>query len=325
MWRRHAESNHSKPSGQLSYARGGRPPGETDPSGLWQSPGSLWFLLPEQPVDARRCTLNINAEQICIFCLRPFCMKDQGFLLHNEVTSSEKVMKHICFEDMLLHAGAQGPWVAGRSCTNRQDYSQNMTEMSLLLLDSQSRSLTVLFLFRNSSALDFKTTSHVWLAPDQNLLFSLCFYMNALWFTLVPMWKSSTALVPMNASSICVCVSIPPGITSLSVASITRAPDGTRRSGPTSTILPPLMKTSLRKEQSSFTTFPPLIRIPLASAIVVSKRSRPGNLCAIRVQLQSSYWGGGGELVPPFGLCYNWKLDKIRLPARKNRFTQINI
>lgn len=36
-------------------------------------------------------------------------MKDQGFLLHNEVTSSEKVMKHICFEDMLLHAGAQGP------------------------------------------------------------------------------------------------------------------------------------------------------------------------------------------------------------------------
>ena len=48
----------------------------------------------------------------------------------------------------------------------------------------------------------------------------------------VPVKKSSLATVPMKGSSMCVCGSMPPGMTYWPPASTTRAPAGASRSAP---------------------------------------------------------------------------------------------
>uniref|UniRef100_M3YUG6 Uncharacterized protein n=1 Tax=Mustela putorius furo TaxID=9669 RepID=M3YUG6_MUSPF len=82
--------------------------------------------------------------------------------------------------------------------------------------------------------------------------------------TLVPWWKSSTDREPMKGNCMCVCVSMPPGRTSLPAASRTRrpagAPPGGSRSRPIARTAPSSTSTSATCERSSLTTRPPRIR-----------------------------------------------------------------
>ena len=77
---------------------------------------------------------------------------------------------------------------------------------------------------------------------------------------LVPLVKSSASgRLPLPRNW--VQVSTPPGMTNLSVASMTLAPEGTSRSWPTSLILPSSTITSAFSVVLSLTTVPPLIRM----------------------------------------------------------------
>ena len=82
--------------------------------------------------------------------------------------------------------------------------------------------------------------------------------------TLVPRWKSSTEREPMKGNCMCVCVSMPPGRTSLPAASRTRSPAGASPGGstwrPTARTTPSSTSTSASCEESSLTTHPPRIR-----------------------------------------------------------------
>ena len=62
----------------------------------------------------------------------------------------------------------------------------------------------------------------------------------------VPEQKSSDAVVPMNGSSMCVCGSMPPGITNCPPASTISHRAGASRFSPTPTILPSAHSTSPR-------------------------------------------------------------------------------
>jgi hypothetical protein len=62
----------------------------------------------------------------------------------------------------------------------------------------------------------------------------------------VPLKKSSLATVPMKGSCMCVCGSMPPGMTSWSPASITSAPAGASRCSPIAAICSPSISTSAR-------------------------------------------------------------------------------
>src|SRR5450432_2891786 len=64
----------------------------------------------------------------------------------------------------------------------------------------------------------------------------------------------------MNGSSMWVCGSMPPGMTSAPPASTTVAPAGACRSGPTARIKPPSHSTSALMLLSALTTVPPRIR-----------------------------------------------------------------
>src|ERR1700749_4015365 len=64
----------------------------------------------------------------------------------------------------------------------------------------------------------------------------------------------------MNGSSMCVCGSIPPGMTSAPPASTTVVPTGHSSAGPTAAIVPSMHSTSAFVVASAFTTEPPLIR-----------------------------------------------------------------
>src|SRR5687767_914270 len=103
----------------------------------------------------------------------------------------------------------------------------------------------------------------------------------------VPEKKSSLATVPMKGSSICVCGSMPPGITYCPPASITRALEGASSFWPTALIWPPSTSTSARFISSAVTTVPPRIRIDMA----VPPCRDPGKLIAWSGIL---YPGAGG-------------------------------
>src|SRR5689334_20425112 len=83
----------------------------------------------------------------------------------------------------------------------------------------------------------------------------------------VPVKKSSLATVPMNGSCMCVCGSMPPGITYSPPASTTSKLPGAERSGPIAAILPSAHSTSARKVWSAVTTVPPLINTDIATSL----------------------------------------------------------
>ena len=76
----------------------------------------------------------------------------------------------------------------------------------------------------------------------------------------VPVKKSSMVTVPMKGSCMCVCGSMPPGITYWPPASTTVAPAGAVRFSPTATILPSWVMTSAKKARSALTTVPPRMK-----------------------------------------------------------------
>lgn len=94
---------------------------------------------------------------------------------------------------------------------------------------------------------------------------------------MVPWWKSSMDREPMKGNSMCVCVSMPPGKTSLPAASRTRsptgAPPGGSRSCPSARTTPSSTSTSATSEKSSLTTRPPRIRSREGAAMA---RDAPG-------------------------------------------------
>ncbi len=94
----------------------------------------------------------------------------------------------------------------------------------------------------------------------------------------VPVSKVSEAFVPPNGSSMCVCASMPPGITSRPVASITRSTEPARSTpsswdpgARTAAMLSPSTRTSACAVPVAFTTVPPVIKIVLMGA---ASRSR---------------------------------------------------
>src|SRR5262245_42892652 len=87
----------------------------------------------------------------------------------------------------------------------------------------------------------------------------------------VPLKKSSLATVPMNGSSMCVCGSMPPGMTYCPPASITRAPLGTSSFSPTALIEPSAQYTSARKLWSAVTTVPPRMSMDMAQISFASR------------------------------------------------------
>src|ERR1700689_2828193 len=79
----------------------------------------------------------------------------------------------------------------------------------------------------------------------------------------VPVSKSSLEVVPPNGMSRCVCASMPPGSSSMPVASTTSWTGSDGIPGRTSLIVPPSINTSEAKVFSAVTTVPFLIRIPI--------------------------------------------------------------
>ncbi|MPM90653.1 hypothetical protein SDC9_137775 [bioreactor metagenome] len=109
----------------------------------------------------------------------------------------------------------------------------------------------------------------------------------------VPVKKSSAVTVPMKGSCMCVCGSIPPGITYCPLASRCSAPAGAcaAAASPTATILPSTHNTSARSSRSAFTTVPPRIRrgrlavlilVLLALSSVAERTRRPPRGQALR-------------------------------------------
>ena len=100
----------------------------------------------------------------------------------------------------------------------------------------------------------------------------------------VPVSNVSIAAVPPNGSSMCVCASIPPGITYLPVASMTVSTDAAtsvpRSSEPgcsTATIVSPSIRTSACERPVAETTVPPVMSVvPMAYgfAIIVYESGR---------------------------------------------------
>ena len=88
----------------------------------------------------------------------------------------------------------------------------------------------------------------------------------------VPVSNVSEALVPPNGSSMCVWASMPPGMTSLPLASITVSTDAARSwpsswepGASTAAIVSPSTSTSAVAVPVAFTTVPPVIKIVLMS------------------------------------------------------------
>jgi predicted RNA-binding protein with RPS1 domain len=84
----------------------------------------------------------------------------------------------------------------------------------------------------------------------------------------VPDSKSSLATVPIKGSCICVCGSIPPGMTYCPPASIVVAPRGASSSAPIALIVPFSHSTSARHVCSAVTMVPPLIRTAMSGPLV---------------------------------------------------------
>ena len=81
----------------------------------------------------------------------------------------------------------------------------------------------------------------------------------------VPVSKVSFANVPPNGSSMCVCGSIPPGITHLPVASMVRSAV-TSSDSPMMAIRSPSMRTSPVVVASALTIVPPVISVRIRSS-----------------------------------------------------------
>src|SRR5688572_17506372 len=77
---------------------------------------------------------------------------------------------------------------------------------------------------------------------------------------IVPVSKSSEANVPPNGSSMCVCTSIPPGMTYFPFASIRFAPPAFR-SAPTAAIFSSITSTSALNVSAAVTTVPPVMSV----------------------------------------------------------------
>jgi hypothetical protein len=75
----------------------------------------------------------------------------------------------------------------------------------------------------------------------------------------VPDRKSSCDTVPMKGISMCVCGSMPPGITRAPPASTTSTPTGASSPSPTALITPASQSTSALNDRSALTTVPPRI------------------------------------------------------------------
>ena len=84
----------------------------------------------------------------------------------------------------------------------------------------------------------------------------------------VPVKKSSIVTVPMKGSCMCVCGSMPPGMTYWPPASITVAPAGASSPSPMAVMRPPCVSTSARKARSAFTTVPPWIKIEVINLLL---------------------------------------------------------
>src|SRR5690625_116552 len=102
----------------------------------------------------------------------------------------------------------------------------------------------------------------------------------------VPVSKVSDACVPPNGISMWVWASIPPGMTYLPVASMTRSTDAARSvpssrlpGARTATMRSPSTRTSAAPRPVALTTVPPLIRVVLmhSSFAGCGRRSRPGD------------------------------------------------
>jgi hypothetical protein len=89
----------------------------------------------------------------------------------------------------------------------------------------------------------------------------------------VPVSKVSIAAVPPNGSSIWVCASMPPGITYLPVASITRSTDAATSvpsrllpGSSTARIVSPSTRMSAAARPVALTTVPPVMRVVVMGA-----------------------------------------------------------